>query len=585
MTRIILISENTYKIAEYRRQFRQYGVEIETLPWNEDETSLDKSITDWLKAAEGDKPAYALNEWSDIYNAETHEVSAKNTDMEPVYNKGKLIVYWLDDAGKLVKSLRQHRVYGYIDLSRRREAGFDWDGLFVNAITGKSYSESMQLWGKCTPRQLLISDFIQQYLFYKKRKVLKFGDYAAEETVEFSPVSAELEKNKLLHTVRDKPLGNFVRHAINDGIHLRFAKNRRENNYWMPGLNGGLPSVAKPDPVHETTYRFHDLTHYGLAPVCDLIPGDDFGGAAHRVYHAARMMSEALSLVMADMLFVDGLKKSGVDYDYAKRNVHPLFEQIADQGNLKAICQASVKYALLGDDSYFRGILKPGAEPDKALANFQEWYSRFFSADHGWTNANFVNMSKQGSLYKDWIEAVGRFVFARSHLSLLDDVTRRIVSKGAKAYPDVVDALFEDVFDNHLRPRLEKPAPKLSEGEEISNAFRRYLIGQSLFYIRYAALPGMAARAERMFARLETTDYFGPREIAETRREYEKDVMFAQAAQVITHDDRRIFTQIFPVFPPVYLEGYEKQGQDLTGVIGVIFEEQAWANASATSAE
>ena len=108
MTKIILISENPSKIAEYRRQFRQYGIEIETMAWTEDEAALDRDIAAWLAAAGADKPAYALNEWSDIYNAETHDVSAKDVDMEPVYNKGKLIVYWLDDTssmnGKVVSS-------------------------------------------------------------------------------------------------------------------------------------------------------------------------------------------------------------------------------------------------------------------------------------------------------------------------------------------------------------------------------------------------------------------------------------------------------------------------------------------------
>ncbi len=37
------------------------------------------------------------------------------------------------------------------------------------------------------------------------------------------------------------------------------------------------------------------------------------------------MVSEALSLALADMLFVDHLAHRGIDYDWSKRRIHPLF--------------------------------------------------------------------------------------------------------------------------------------------------------------------------------------------------------------------------------------------------------------------
>lgn len=581
MKKILLISGNENKIEEYRFQFRQYGIEIDAMPWDRDDEALENNIKAHLQETlngigKPNAAVYALNEWSTLYNAETHKPSTLTEDMEQVYNKGELIIYCLDGKGQFSAQHKEHIVYGYLDLSRKETAGFDWDRIFVNAITGKTYGESIPLWGKCSPRQLLISDFIQQYIFYKKPKNLKFSDYKPEETIVFASLSEELNKNPLFRdNLKNHRLDHFIGHAINDGIHLRFAKNRRENNYWLPGLNGGLPAVSKPDIVHETTYRFHDLVHYALAPACDVVPTDDFGPEAHRVYHAARMASEAISLVMADMLFVDNLKKSGEPYDYGARNIYPVFEQLKDTGDLKAICKASTCYALLGDIEPLRALMREGDATDAALGNFTEWYSRFFSADNVWTQANFANLSKQGGLYKKWHDTLGRDLFRRANIDTLPEMTDRIKSAGTdmSSYQDIVYAVFDHIFENHVTPRLQQAPAKLSPEQEISNAFRRYMMGQALFYIRYEALPGMAARGNRIITALREKEFFSGEDITQLRKEFKKDVMFANAAHVITHDDCRIFTQIFPVFPPVYLAGYDKQDKDIKAAIATIFPE------------
>ena len=43
-----------------------------------------------------------------------------------------------------------------------------------------------------------------------------------------------------------------------------------------------------------------------------------------RTYIIYRMMSEATTMVFADMLFVETLRLSGYSYDWSKRKIHPL---------------------------------------------------------------------------------------------------------------------------------------------------------------------------------------------------------------------------------------------------------------------
>jgi len=125
-------------------------------------------------------------------------------------------------------------------------------------------------------------------------------------------------------------LKDLLHRALNLGPFFRAPSNRRENIYWNPGGNGGIPYTPKinkltgiPDAIHETTYFVHDLNHHILMP--DLVFEGTTDPLERRIQIICRMMSEALTLVAADMLFVDTLVRSGASYDFEKRKIYPLF--------------------------------------------------------------------------------------------------------------------------------------------------------------------------------------------------------------------------------------------------------------------
>ena len=109
--------------------------------------------------------------------------------------------------------------------------------------------------------------------------------------------------------------------VANNGAFFRAARTRREVNYWLPGLNAGIPFVAKRDPIHEITFTAHDFGHF-LIP--DLVYTGNNSTNGRRAYILYRMLSEAVTMVFADMLFVETLRLSGHEYDYSKRHIHPL---------------------------------------------------------------------------------------------------------------------------------------------------------------------------------------------------------------------------------------------------------------------
>ena len=172
------------------------------------------------------------------------------------------------------------------------------------------------------------------------------------------------------------------------------------------------------------------------------------------------MMSEATTLVFADMLFVETLRKSGYQYDWSKRKIHPLFldtglqpfvvgadnnsDNSANTANtttsdthpdsttgvststtniaasascFKKLLQANVEYCLLGNDKGWKQLIcdhhREGEnsvkeEDDEAnnkyasLTNFKTKYMPFFVEDYRWTSANYDNMSKSPDVYHRW---------------------------------------------------------------------------------------------------------------------------------------------------------------------------------------
>eukprot|EP01052_Picozoa_sp_SAG31_P026155 SAG31_NODE_2350_length_5893_cov_2.633414_2_plen_151_part_00 len=128
----------------------------------------------------------------------------------------------------------------------------------------------------------------------------------------------------------------------------------------LPGLNAGIPFVAKRDPIHEITFTAHDFGHF-LIP--DLIYTGNNSDNARRTYILYRMLSEATTMVFADMLFVETLRLSGHEYDWTRRKIHPLFVDTGLQpfgrsrahffSETKKLLEANVHYCLLGKGCYF----------------------------------------------------------------------------------------------------------------------------------------------------------------------------------------------------------------------------------------
>lgn len=417
---IVLVTDNPRKLEEHRRIFGRYNVRLrqrsragfstEALEqWFRDEPKLVAVLDETSQISRPDDEEH-LRDWRDP----AHHLS-------PVVNRGNLWA-WVRTPEGFAEERYRREIEGWLDHTRHVEAEdvFDWDALFVVAATGLTYDQMRRRGLKSSARDLLVSDFLIAHLYFDERVDLAWTPQRPERAVDFERSVADfLAAHE--HVDRDAmaPYGltALLDHVTADGVFFRASENRRQRNYWAPGLNGGIPLTPKRDAVHEITFMVHDLMHQVLPDlVFTGVPDGEDHATWRNVYSAWRMISEAFTLVLADMLFVDGLARSGLDYDFGKRKIWPLFACLSldferdRDASLRRLLHANTRYALAGDDSEWRELRAPGVDDarfEAALADYEGKYEGYFRADWSWTVNNFEAMAARSEVFERWARLVG----------------------------------------------------------------------------------------------------------------------------------------------------------------------------------
>jgi hypothetical protein len=549
----VLVTSNPQKAEEFSQSLELYGKRVEVV------SAAPETLSDgdFEALVRGDGVVAVFSEESRL---RTHPDEASfvvsPSDMQVLHHCSRLDVRSLDPAGEVRKTEYIASVRGFIDLDLKKDGDdvFGWDDVFVVTSTNADFHSLKLLGLKNSARQIAISRFIVDSLTYESRLDLNFNRQAMAETVEFDGLAARfVTGNRLVQSgIGGSFLKNMVDKVIDSGVFFRSSSNRREKNYWLPGLNAGIPLTAKKDEVHEATFFFHDLMHFQIPDlVYDGATADKDQRDAYIYY---RMMSEAFTLVLADMYFIDGLTRAGIEYDFSKRKIYPLFQHLKlgriDAGaDLKAVLRASSLFAVNGDDTGFRALLDGSPEGDDALNAFKEKYGRFFTEDLVWTRRNFDTMEKQSDYVQRWIELVGRQTIVDNGLTTLSDFTSRVKwdHQGIS-----VEDIFEDMFDTIIVPNLAY-SRKHELGRTISNAFKRYMLGQMSIFARYGDICPMPSLTGKLLRKLKRADVLTSADIESMRGLYASYVAELRDRALISDDDARIYPAIHPLFPPNYV--------------------------------
>lgn len=334
---VVLMTTNARKVAEYRRFLARHAQTLHV----EAPTEAPHILRGWLEEARA-----VVADESNVFDPSGDLVQPGYVG--PARNVCRLHAWVLDEGGALVRRSYLREVQGHFDATRLRPDDptvFDWDSAFTSAA-GATLEQMDAVGLKNSAREQCLSAFVRERLRQPSPRVLKWTPVSAADW----SMDARLLLEHPLYRALPPRLDAALRSVVDAGVFFRAVKSRRDGNYWLPGLNGGLPYVPKADPVHEATYLFHDVMHH-------LMPDLVFDGAQsedhRRTYIVWRMMSEAVSLALADMTYVDALthRPEHAGYDFTKRRIHPLFAALPreKQGDLRWLLHALTRFVVLGE--------------------------------------------------------------------------------------------------------------------------------------------------------------------------------------------------------------------------------------------
>jgi hypothetical protein len=575
---IALVTDNAQKIRECSRVLGRHAVSM--VPWSRQDFSEEELPSRFAADA---KLVAVLRETSKLLAASDRspitDYRAPQAALLEVVNVSRLVA-WVRDTKSPTGLLRvefQRELPGWLDPfgSPNDPSVFAWDGVFRVRGLGKSYHELRLLGLKNSARDLVLSDFALAHLYLPEHIDLAHHPLRPSRTVDFDEhPSAFIAASPWLRELpQDRPgLGRILAQVVREGLFFRSARNRREKNYWLPGLNAGVPLTPKRDAIHEITFLFHDLMHFAQP---DLVFTGALGGepaVARNVYVAWRMISEALSLALADMLFVEHLARRGVDYDWSKRRIHPLFRclELDPDGRfvetVRVLGEASVRYALLGDDSGFRALRRrdtAGEGFEESLGAFKAKYEGYFKADYRWTVENFDDMVARSDIFSRWAALVGEARLQRAGLMTLDGAVRRLRAARPEALGSLegtVSAVCELALDSLLaKASVAPPAPAPEEARD--RAFRRWVYGQCMMFAAWDFLPGSVTVGRATLEALDAREQVDGDFITRVRARMDAHVDGLHAAGLISEDDRNTWNGVFPLFEPKYVS-YDRKGDD-----------------------
>ncbi|MFT3712486.1 MAG: hypothetical protein QM817_32975 [Archangium sp.] len=544
---VVLMTQNPWKVAEYRRFLGRHAQTLHVEPPTESKSVL----LGWL-----DEARAVLSDESNIFDPAGDLV--RPGYVGPARNICRLHAWVKNEQGDVVRRSYIREVAGTFDASQLRPDDpkvFNWDSAFTSA-SGSTLHEMSEAGLKNSAREQCLSAFVKERLLLEKPKALQWN-FLADWTTD-----ARLLLEHPLYAQLPSPLQSALDFVVSSGVFFRSAKSRREGNYWFPGLNGGLPFVPKGDAIHEATYLFHDVMHH-LMP--DLLFDGTDSDDHRRAYIAYRMMSEAISLVFADMTFVASLASSSLapaGYDFGKRRILPLHQSLepSQRGDLKWLAREVTRFVLRGE----KGTL---GTRGAAWSSFEEKYTKFFVADFQWTRVNWNNLHSRAQMVRDWVQLVGAPTFREQGLWFVSDVVARL-GRGL-SLPELVDAVFELVWAERISPALAFRAEGSVEvrvERSTERGFRRWLTGQLAFFARYQPLLGLPPLANELASRLRDARTIDAAERETIRTRFSEHVRSLATQGIISDDDALMFPDCFPLFDPFFLRDYDTAKQEFSSV-------------------
>ncbi|WP_419420744.1 hypothetical protein ACNVED_05465 [Legionella sp. D16C41] len=565
---IYLITDNqlyaSRQYEEISKLFKRYDIDIITTIKIQNELELRLLLEE--KWTDNKEVLAALK----IHNTFTLESNKQFNSVRRIVKDCCILHAYQLKNGKIICNKFNYSTLGFWDDAKIQLPCPHSEFFYKKFILKKSnltYSDLECRGMKNTSQAMAVSKFICNKIHYARPTNLNFNPQEQQSSIDFcNDPAIFIRKNSYFNNPVAKQYGitNLFYIVLNRGVFFKSAKNRREKNYWCPPLNAGLPLTPKRDLIHELTYMAHDFGHF-LIP--DLLYTGKHTVENQQIYIIYRMMSEAFTLVLADMMFVDSLKKSGFEYDYSKRKIYPLFEefdidlrQTSDfLKNIKKILSALVQFCLKGNDSGLYELSKKYRHGSNNLELFKEKYMKFFCEDFKWTKHNYQCFKANSKELKKWWKLVKPL---RDEGNLAIDTIEEFSLQLSTFHPDdLIDNIFSILFQRVGESLQYKTECLDNFGKRQRKALFKYMMGQLLLFVRFEEVIKEAKDYQKMII-----DY-----LVEIKEEIKmENIQFCKTVQndfiallldknFINYDDAATFKDVFPVFEPCFAFYDEKK--------------------------
>lgn len=541
----LILTSSEFKNTELKKYFADAGLK-----------------TQWIKSKEeipADVDYFLLQEQTRLENLQGQSCVFDKVEKCIHYSEIKVT---LRKNNLLDEKNYSASVEGFVFPSLRktkRKDIYSWDDMFVAKNSHLSNQQLKEKGLKNSARDIAFSKMaedLQSYFTLKNQMNLNFNPIEGEEVISFEPVIYNLlTKNPVYSVVYQnsffRPLLNKV---LNNGLFVRKAKTRAQKNYWLPGVNAGIPLTPKKDDIHELTFMFHDIMHF-LFPDFILTGQND---KEKKIYIISRMMSEAFTIIMADFLFVSVLKDKKVDYDFAKRKIYPLFSSLKIDVNphslnqIKEVLYKNALFVLLGQEDE----LKTLTCNDVAFNNYKEKYQPFFTEDYIWTNKNAEHFAQYAEVNKLWHE----YVSANKLNSLLTSHDFISLENDNLTIFNIIFEVFFDVIKKAIEENQE-----YDEVLAYKNAFKSYLSGQMMVFYNQSVHYNELFQSSIMS---ELTYFESSISLSDVKKSGEKILNIYHTYMDTLAEDNLIssykaqqYKNIYPMFQPFYVF-YDKKEQN-----------------------
>jgi adenylate kinase len=539
--RIVLINTtNKNKVDEYCEHLCQYGLEVYQLP---------KASCNILKKI------IELKEILAIISDKCYLTRKGKNEKLGLNIKDNTLVCNVCDTFILMKSgfySYKSIVDGIYNSSKRIDHSFGWDDCFT--VRGHTYAEYSIHGVKISARNRNISKWIDEHINTSRQAKHKgdilYGKINMKSDIDFDVYPDNFVRNKFYES--SEFAMRIIPNVLNDGLFFRSTQNRRIKNYWCPGINAGIPLTFKSDEIHQYTYMFHDFCHF-IIP--DLIFTGNHSEKNKKVYIYWRMMSEATSMIMADMLFINDIKDK-FDYNFSTRKIYPLFKEFCEKYNwngkegplLKYLLKCNFEFCMTGHSDGFVDL--------QSYPDYKNKYEPFFIGDIEWTYKNYQNMVKNCDSIRSWYKYINKLSKSLNLLTV-EDVSNSL--------PD--DFSYEHIIEYAYHRILQYLSPTilLSKEDQKAKAFERYRLGQLYIFFKYDFIEDSNVYLNKL-SNITNVDDF--REI------YNEYLIVLKDACVLADDDIETYKEIFPLFDPAYINYANFKDKSIKDVVNKIFIEE-----------